>query len=170
MSEEAKGQEGLRELAVLAHRLSDDVKVGPKQLKIFPLDVTDLTDLEEKIGSLARLSQLTKLSDLLFIIWLGVRKTGIGGDDIVNQKWPFTARELGACFGLNQGDEMMALVCRIFLKSGIQFEQMPGPAVDALKKTLREEGLLPSEVESSGDGSGTPSQPSAASIPGTSEA
>ncbi|NOS67917.1 MAG: hypothetical protein HOO67_06190 [Candidatus Peribacteraceae bacterium] len=146
-------------LAVLAKRLGHQIEIGGKQFTISPFTVSELADLDDRLGGIAgNMQELMKIKNMLFFIWLGVRKTGLTQDQIDNQEWAFNERRIGSLMGPNDGEKLMTLVARIAAVSGIPFGAAEGTLVDALKKSVGE-----LEETAPGQPSSTSSEPSVAS-------
>ena len=100
---------------------SGDYMEAPKygKLKLFPLTLTDIGDFEDSIGPINEFVRFRNVKANLHLVWLSLRKNGLTDEEIKQQQWKFTDREVGEWFSLGQAEKIRELVERILIISGL---------------------------------------------------
>ncbi len=112
---------------------------GGQKLELHPLDICDLADLQDMYGDISKLMSTQKLKDILFFIWLSVRKTGLSPDQIDNQKWVITTpRALSRYFELNDLSKLFDITSKISVISGLVEEESVKKSITPEKEAVEE--------------------------------
>lgn len=122
MVEEAKAAGELTQsLGLATHDFRDRLN---KVHTITPLDLRDIVHLEKKFGGLELLTKANKLQDVLYILWLSLRKEGLTEQEIVDGKWKVTEDHVARYFSPGDMSQLKELLSKLFIISGFKEEQV----------------------------------------------
>lgn len=122
--------------------------------RLCPLDMSDIAELERKYKGLQNLATAQTVDDLLFVLWLSLRKDGLSEHEIDNEKWKLTVKQVGRMFPAGDKGEMGKAVVALYRVSGFpekdvkkakeQVDAAVASAVDAVEEDT--EGAVPDKV------------------------
>lgn len=128
MQEETK-EETKKEPTDLQIVTGDGIRFKDKNGKehyLSPLDLTDLRDYERKLGSLRTLNaENSKFDDVLFLLWLSLRKEGLTQDEIERRNWKLTEDGVGRMFDFRNLKQLNLWIVELLKISGLDTQANP---------------------------------------------
>lgn len=104
MSTETPEVKPENELKILVKGSSDTVLIKDKngnQHPLQPLDLSDIIEYEEKMGqSILDGARTLRMKDVAYLLYLSLRKEGLGAEEVVSRKYRLTERHIYTLFNL----------------------------------------------------------------------
>ena len=95
------------------------------------LDLADFVEYEDKTGStLLDAKRDMKIKDVCYLLYLSLRKEGLGREDVENRRWKFNERQILLMFDLKFLKESASVLLDLLKISGLEVAKPVDPLVE----------------------------------------